>query len=78
MRQRIGLDIDRTAPPHSFSSWIDTILSSRGPYQQCKHAHLSLDPISYRPKSIAYPVLVPDLRVDFVIGTVYLDDLNLS
>ncbi len=78
MRQRLGLDVDRTVRPHSFGSQIDTILSSRGPYQQCKHVQLSLDPITYRLKSIAYPVLVPDLPVDFVLGTLYLDDLNLS
>jgi hypothetical protein len=78
MRHRLGLDVVRTLPPYSFGSWMDNIMPCRGPYQQCKPVYLSLDPITYRLKSIAYPVLVPDLPVDFVLGTLYLDDLNLS
>jgi len=78
MRQRLGLDVDRTLPPYSFGSWMDNIIPCRGPYQQCKHVYLSLDPITYKLKSIAHPVLVPDLPVDFVLGTLYLDDLNLT
>ena len=77
MRQRLGLRIDNTVPPHGFGPWIDNILPSRSPYQTCEDVYLSLDPINYRLKSIAYPVLVPDLSVDLVLGTLFFDDLNL-
>ncbi|CAF1497288.1 unnamed protein product [Didymodactylos carnosus] len=77
MRQRLGLNMNKTLPPHSFGSWIDNIIPSRGPYQTCEDVHLSVDPITYRLKSIAYPVLVPDLPVDFVLGTLFFNELNL-
>ncbi|CAF0919237.1 unnamed protein product [Didymodactylos carnosus] len=77
MGQRLGLNVHKTLPPHSFDSWIDNIIPSRGPYQTCENVYLSLDPITYKLKSIAYPVLVPDLPVDFVLGTLFFDELNI-
>jgi hypothetical protein len=78
MRQRLNLGFDETSPPHTFGSWIDSILISRGPYRTCENVYFSLDPIAYRLKSIAYPLCVPDLLVDFVLGTVFFNDLNLE
>ncbi|UJR22276.1 hypothetical protein I4U23_025336 [Adineta vaga] len=77
MRQRLALDFNRTLPPHGFGPWIDDILPSRDPYKICENVHLSIDPVNYRLKSTACAVLVPDLPVDFVLGTLYFDDFNL-
>jgi hypothetical protein len=39
MRQRLNLGFDETSPPHTFGSWIDSILISRGPYRICENVY---------------------------------------
>ena len=78
MRQRLGLGFDKTLPWHYLGSEFDTIVSSRGPYRTCENVYLAVDPITYALRSIAYPLCVPDLPVDFVLGTLYFDDFNLK
>ncbi|CAF5113726.1 unnamed protein product, partial [Rotaria magnacalcarata] len=51
---------------------------SDDPYRLCESVYLSVDPDTYRLRSIAYPVLVPDLSVDFVLGSLFFDELNLK
>jgi hypothetical protein len=77
MRQRLNLDFHKTFPPQYLSSSIVNIIPSRGPYQICENIYLSIDPTNYRIKSIVYPTFVPDLPVDFVLGTLYFDQLDL-
>lgn len=77
MRQRLNLKTIKTLPPEYFIPGIDQITSSRGPYPSCESVHLSFDPINYKLKSLGHPVLVPDLPVDFVLGTLYFTELNL-
>ena len=78
MRQRLGLEFDKTLPPQIFGSWIRDILPSCGPYRTCENVYLSVDPINYRLSAIVYPALVPDLPVDFILGTWFFPDLNLK
>ena len=77
MRQRLNLGFHKTLPPQYLNPTIGNILSSRGPYQTCENVYLSVDPTAYRIGSIAYPAFVPDLPVDFVLGTLFFDQLNL-
>ena len=53
-------------------------MSSHAPYPSYESIHLSLDPINYRLKSVGHPVLVPDLSVDFILGTLYFEEFNLK
>jgi hypothetical protein len=78
MRQRLGLAFDKTLPPQYLCSEILDIIPSRGPYRTCENVYLSIDPINYRLGSIAYPALVPDLPVDFVLGTMFFNELHLK
>jgi hypothetical protein len=77
MRQRLGLGLDNTLPFQNLAPRTLDIISSCGPYRTCENVYLSVDPTAYRLRSIAYPVFVPDLPVDFVLGTLYFDELNL-
>ena len=76
MRQRLNLNIYMESV-HSFGSWMDNIIPSDGPYSVCESVELSIDPINYRLRSVGPPVLIPDLPVDFVLGSLYFTDLNL-
>lgn len=77
MRQRLGLGFDKTLPPQMLVPEAASIISSRGPYRTCEHVYLSSD-FTHEIASIAYPALVPDLPVDFVLGTLYFRDLTLK
>ena len=78
MRQRLNLGFAENTPPHTFDSQLDSIPLSRGPYQTCENVYLSIDPINYRLGSIAYPAFVPDLPIDFVLGTMFFNELHLK
>jgi hypothetical protein len=78
MRQRLGLEFDKTLPPEMLGPWADGIISSRGPYRKCENVYLSVDPINHRLSAIAYPAFVPDLPVDFILGSWFFTDLNLK
>jgi len=78
MRQRLGLAFDKTLPPQYLCSEILDIIPSRGPYRTCENVYLSIDPVNYRLRSIAYPALVPDLPIDFVLGTMFFNELHLK
>jgi hypothetical protein len=78
MRQRLGLKFDKTLPPQTLDPWADDIISSHGPYRTCENVYLSVDPINYRLSAIAYPAFVPDLPVDFILGSWFFTDFNLK
>ncbi|CAF5229278.1 unnamed protein product, partial [Rotaria magnacalcarata] len=65
-RQRFNLNFSKTLPSQHLHPKINHISPSDDPYRLCESVYLSVDPDTYRLRSIAYPVLVPDLSVDFV------------
>ncbi|CAF4640370.1 unnamed protein product [Rotaria socialis] len=67
-----------TLPSQHLHPRINNIIPSDDPYRLCENVYLSVDPDTYRLRSIAYPVLVPDLSVDFILGTLFFDELNLK
>lgn len=70
MRQRLGLGFDKTLPPQVLGLVSKDILESPGPYRTCECVYLST--ASTHPiRAIANPALVPDLPVDFVLGTMF-------
>ena len=77
MRRRLNLDFNKTFPPQYLNSSIADIIPYPGPYQICEDVYLSVDPINYKLRSIVYPTCVPNLPVDFVLGTLYFDELEL-
>jgi hypothetical protein len=78
MRQRLNLDFSKTLPPQYIDLKIDNVIPIRGSYRTCENVYLSVDPTTYRLRSIAYPTFVPDLPVDFVLGTIFFNELNLK
>ncbi|CAM4797482.1 unnamed protein product [Rotaria magnacalcarata] len=77
-RQRFNLNFSKTLPSQHLHPKINHISPSDDPYRLCESVYLSVDPDTYRLRSIAYPVLVPDLSVDFVLGSLFFDELNLK
>ena len=77
MRQRLGLDFDKTLPPQSLVSSVNAIVPYHGPYRTCETVYLSSDFTSPM-GATAYPTLVPDLPVDFVLGTLFLEELGVK
>jgi hypothetical protein len=78
MRQRLNLGFSNTLPPQYIDLKIDNVIPIRGSYRTCENVYLSVDPTTYRLRSIAYPTFVPDLPVDFVLGTIFFNELNLK
>jgi hypothetical protein len=78
MRQRLGLGFGKTLPPQYLSPEVLDIIPSRGPYRTCENVYLSVDAVTYRLGSIAYPAFVPDLPVDFILGTMFFNELSLK
>ncbi|CAF3468833.1 unnamed protein product [Rotaria socialis] len=78
MRQRLNLNFCKTLPSQHLHPRINNIIPSDDPYRLCENVYLSVDLDTYRLRSIAYPVLVPDLSVDFILGTLFFYELNLK
>jgi hypothetical protein len=78
MRQRLNLSFNKTLPPQYLDLKLDNIISIRGLYRTCEDIYLSVDPITFKLRSIVYPIFVPDLPVDFVLGTIFFNELNLK
>ena len=77
MRQRLGLGFDKTIAPQVLSSTVNNIVPYHGPYRTCENVYLSSEFTSPM-GATAYPALVPDLPVDFVLGTLFLEDLGVK
>jgi hypothetical protein len=77
MRQRLGLGFDKTIAPQVLISTVNKIVPYHGPYRTCETLYVSSD-FTSPTGALVYPTLVPDLPVDFVLGTLYFDELGLK
>ncbi|UJR34236.1 hypothetical protein I4U23_021641 [Adineta vaga] len=77
MRQHLGLEVDEILPRDQPGSALNDIIPTTHVYRRCKDIYLSIDPVTFKMLSFEFPLLVPELPVDFVLGTLYFDDFNL-
>ncbi|CAF1591390.1 unnamed protein product [Adineta ricciae] len=77
MRQRLALGLRETLPSHSFNTSMNDIVSPDRFYSTCQDIFLSRNTYDHSNLSSAIPVLIPDLPVDFVLGTDLFRKLGL-
>ena len=77
MRQRLALGLGETLPPHSFNTSMGDIISPNRLYSTCHDIFLSPNTYNQCNVSLVTPVLIPDLPVDFVLGTEFFSKLGL-
>ena len=72
MKEQLKLNVWNYLPPQTLHPNFDGLVSSRGPFPVCDAVYL-LDSLTGKIADYTQPILVPDLPVDFVLGTAYFE-----
>ncbi|UJR34235.1 hypothetical protein I4U23_021640 [Adineta vaga] len=77
MRQRLGLEIDDVPPRHLPGSSLNDIVPTTHIYRRCETTFISINPVTFKLIAWGHPILIPELPVDFVLGTFYFNRFYL-